>query len=521
MILRHRLTQKTRNFFQYWANYAFACDLRSIALARVLAALITLLDIYLRFLVRDTIYGETGWMPCSASRRMLKSRNWHSLAITPHIWFCELPLVNEILMLINFVAAFCMLIGYRTRTSTIVTYILLTSNNHRNYLVNNGGETVFRNILFFLMFLPTDAFFAVDNLKEKNSPWWWDVRGTSTFGQEPSSEDIEEGGKKKSYRNDIFESIRVFSPATFGIVHQFLVMYWFAACHKTGEPWHNGTALWRILWLELYTGAGFNIIMRSSIWICEFFTYLTMLTERGLPILMMIPIKNDKLRALLRGFNVFTVFTLHFMFWVALPRIGLFGFHPTTGVMVLLPSLVWDFLASRVPESFKNQMKKRFSYANYNKKKRTRKVKKDRANSFLHRKKIKPLANIFVKAFIIYYIIGVFSWNMKDMDAPYSSLGYPKSFRTIGKLTGVAQKWSLFAPGPPSVDSWYVMKAVTVNGTELDLYNPRQNYQLTWEKPQPSSSMFDLICIIFVGSIDNFDCFIAIAMLIFVLSMKL
>src|SRR5690606_20393988 len=50
------------------------------------------------------------------------------------------------------VASFGVMIGYKTRVATIVTFILLVSLQNRNYTILNSGDTLLRCMLFLMMF---------------------------------------------------------------------------------------------------------------------------------------------------------------------------------------------------------------------------------------------------------------------------------------------------------------------------------------------------------------------------------
>lgn len=59
------------------------------------------------------------------------------------------------------------MIGFKTRLSTIVTFILLVSLQNRNYAILNSGDTLMRCMLFLMMFAPTHVKYSVDALVRK------------------------------------------------------------------------------------------------------------------------------------------------------------------------------------------------------------------------------------------------------------------------------------------------------------------------------------------------------------------
>jgi hypothetical protein len=55
-------------------------------------------------------------------------------------------------------------IGFMTRTSAVIVYVLLSSIQNRNIYILNSGDTLLRVTGFFLMFAPAGAAFSVDRL---------------------------------------------------------------------------------------------------------------------------------------------------------------------------------------------------------------------------------------------------------------------------------------------------------------------------------------------------------------------
>lgn len=54
------------------------------------------------------------------------------------------------------------MIGYKTRISTVVNFILLVSLQNRNYAILNSGDTLLRCMLFLMMFAPAHVKYSVD-----------------------------------------------------------------------------------------------------------------------------------------------------------------------------------------------------------------------------------------------------------------------------------------------------------------------------------------------------------------------
>lgn len=71
------------------------------------------------------------------------------------------------------------------------------------------------------------------------------------------------------------------------------------------------------------------------------------------------------------------------------------------------------------------------------------------------------------------------------------SLGFwqsmPEVFRTLAHLTGLEQKWTLFAPHPPRMTGWLIMPAHLKDGTEVDILTEETP---TYEQPPLSEDKF-------------------------------
>ena len=57
------------------------------------------------------------------------------------------------LMCVHAVAAFCMTIGFKTTVSSAASWVLLLSLHNRNIVVEDGGDMLLMNCMFFGTFL--------------------------------------------------------------------------------------------------------------------------------------------------------------------------------------------------------------------------------------------------------------------------------------------------------------------------------------------------------------------------------
>lgn len=60
------------------------------------------------------------------------------------------------------ISSFLIMVGFRTRTSAVICFLLLVSLQNRNYAILNSGDTLMRCMLFLMMFAPSHVKYSVD-----------------------------------------------------------------------------------------------------------------------------------------------------------------------------------------------------------------------------------------------------------------------------------------------------------------------------------------------------------------------
>jgi hypothetical protein len=74
-----------------------------------------------------------------------------------------------IILMTYIAASFSVMIGYKTKIATVVSFILLVSLQNRNYVILNSGDTILRCMLFVLIFAPSNVKYSVDAWLAKKS----------------------------------------------------------------------------------------------------------------------------------------------------------------------------------------------------------------------------------------------------------------------------------------------------------------------------------------------------------------
>jgi len=287
----------------------FALDLRSLAAFRIALALFVLYDLVNRSLDLTAHYTDDGVIP----RATLLANLWNPHVLSVHM-FTGTALGVALLFFLHGLAAFGLLVGYRTRLMTFVTWFLLCSLHARNPLVLNGGDDLLRVIFLFAILLPLGARYSLDAALNVSNE---DSSASELYG----------------------------SPSTAAYYIQFICLYFFAALLKSGPEWRtDGTAIYYALSIDQFALPlgkfllGFPALMKTLTFVVWWIEFLG-------TFVMLIPLPWAKIVGIL----VFLSLQIGFGLTLAL------GHFPWVNMIVLLPflpSLVWRSGRKRGVEVF-------------------------------------------------------------------------------------------------------------------------------------------------------------------------
>lgn len=283
-------------WYRATAERLFAIDPRSGAAFRIGIALILLCDLINRAMSLRAHYTDEGIAP----RAYLIDTIGERLAWSLHM-FDGGAGAQTLLFVIAALAAVGLLVGYRTRTMAVVSWVLLASLQARNPWVTNAGDGLLRVMLFWAMFVPLGRRWSIDALR----------------------------------RPDLTER-PLLSVATAAIMIQLCIMYVLTAVSKWNPVWHDGEAMDRVVHYVMYLkGTGY--------WLREYPNLLYALSvatpwlELILPLLIWIPLGTRWLRVLvigaMVGFHMGIEFTL---------TTGLFQYVAVVSWLLFIPAIVWD-----------------------------------------------------------------------------------------------------------------------------------------------------------------------------------
>ena len=216
-----------------WAyDSPFVLDARAVGVFRIVIAATLLVDQVAGLGDWHAFRSGAGLVPLS------DSRDWHSPWHWSLYWLSDGPVLPVVLELVRLVATVTLAIGIRSRLSSFVLFLVLSSLATRNPLVLYGGDRVLIVMAFFGAFLPLGARWSVERL-------WV-------------------GGERET---------KVCSAGTAAYVAQVLLVWWMSGLHKTGtEWWPDGTAVSMALHLEAFA-TDFARLWRGYDWLTRPLTY--------------------------------------------------------------------------------------------------------------------------------------------------------------------------------------------------------------------------------------------------------
>ncbi len=427
----------------------FSIDYRSLALFRIALALLILFDLGIRSQALVAHYTDIGVLSREAFVQYYGSLSWWSLhLLSGSSWF------QIALFCISAIFAIFLLVGWRTRITMIVSWLLLISLQTRNPLVLQGGDIFFRMLAFWAMFLPLGARWSIDALHRQHN---------ALHRQHTNQEKM------------INKS--VFSFGSAGLLLQVAFVYIFTVLLKSGREWFpDGSAVYFALSVDQFaTHIGKWLLMQESwlMWI----TYGVYFFEFFGAFLLFVPVWSGHIRTLF----AFAFVILQLGMGLSL-RLGPFPWISSAAMIVFLPAWFWDkfFLGKKI-----NNFINKFGKIIY-RKSSVRKIKyrsyqnKDKFKKTKIRKSFYTLINIIAVFFIIY----IFLWNVQTLGYD----GVPDNFEWVAFVTRTDQMWNMFSPYPLKDDGWYVIPATLVNGSLIDL--AREGLPLNWEKPLHVAALY-------------------------------
>ena len=405
-------------------------DTRSLALFRVSLALLVLVDLALRSRELVAFYTDAGVLPTWAAVQWLGAQS----RFVVHTW-SGATWYQALLFALTAVAALAMLVGYRTRWATAVTWFLVASLQARNPTLANGGDNLLRIMLFWAILVPLGARWSVDRARS--------ARPAPT---------------------------RALSVATFAIQLQLCLMYWFTAALKWHPTWFETFTATEIALSVDHLTTSLGRLLLDFPDLLRALTAFTVGLEIVGPILVWSPVATGPVRFLV----VLTFVLFHLAGLAPTLYLGLFPWICAAAWLVFLPSWMWDRLERDRAAGFARVG----GWC-------------ERLAGWLPGGRAGPgaaldpptgggrLGRRIESAVAAVLLVFVVVWNLATLERSSDTLLTP-TLRAAVRVTGLGQRWAMFAPHPPLDDGWYVMPGRTEKGREVDVW---RGGPVSWAKP--------------------------------------
>ncbi len=270
---------------------------------RIGIGIVLLSDLIIRATALTAHYTQDGILPVS----LLQEFDYKPLRWSFH-YLNDSFAYQAVLFFLNGIVALLLIVGYRTRLFTFLSWIFLISLQNRNPFIQQSGDDLLRLILLWALFMPWGNFYS------------WDSKKTTS--------------SVKNY----------FSLASLGYLLLIVSVYIFSAIQKTSPEWRTeGTALYYTLSLDqLKIGLGDWLYQHPSL--MKALTFLVFYYfEILVPLLLLIPFKNQMFRAVC----VFSLILLHIGISLNV-YVGLFFMIGITSSLGLLPSSVMNWFDKKI-----------------------------------------------------------------------------------------------------------------------------------------------------------------------------
>ena len=453
----------------------FGADLRSLAVFRIVLALLVLADLANRASDMTAHYSDQGILPRAAVVG-------DASVLSPYAF--SLNLMNglsgfqALLFCVAALATLAMLFGYRTRLAVFVVWGLLLSIQYRNPLVLASGDVLLRLLLFWSLFLPLGAVWSVDRARR---------------------------AEPRNLSRSL--SMKFLSFGTAALFLQIAVMYWVTAILKTGDEWRDGTALYYTLSQEQVANQ-FGAFLLNFPTLLVVASFATLALEAFGPFLLFSPFFTGPLRTA----AVAMFMSLHLGIWLAID-IGIFPWISALCMVCFLPTWFWNealpklrdalpgpaFAARRLRslgrattrlfQGYPSALLARSATAGFSDRASeagyqaggSRSPESSSAGGIRTNRLRSSLVVNLIGAFFLFYVL---LWNAGTVS---SSLSMPATGYTVGYFLGLDQYWTMYAPSPPREDGWWVIPGTLRGGEEVDLMSVvRNDYgmrEVSFEKP--------------------------------------
>ena len=296
-----------------WLDVLFGIDARSLACFRIGLGVLLLWDLYGRAKTLRVHYTGEGAFP----RELAADLRPDSLLFHAFLWSDRFE-VQAALFVLFALVALGFALGWHTRLTSVLAFVLLASLVRRNPYVCHTGDVLLKALSFWAMFLPLGAHFSLDRLRGRTHP--------------PAG-------------------ARALSLATAGVLLQVAIFYLMAGYLKTRyEVWQRGEAVWIFTHVLEYTRP-FGAWLGQFPALCRLLTFATLVLECLAPFLLFFPFGTSWIRPLL----CFTLAGFHLTLQSVI-HIGIFQMLCIVMLTLGLSREFWDALPRFIPSRLRHAL---------------------------------------------------------------------------------------------------------------------------------------------------------------------
>jgi predicted DCC family thiol-disulfide oxidoreductase YuxK len=295
-------------------KFYFTIDQRSLGLFRILLGSVLIFDWLSRWPHLEAFYTSFGFLPIEAPLPRAGGGAHFSLLDG----FTSLPMV-QLFFCLGLCCYILFLLGYRTKPSSVLTFLFFASVSNRNIVIRHGGDVVLVTLLLWSLFLPLGQRFSIDAVIAAVR------RGVDL---RPTSMNCPLAKEMTLCRPSL---------AAFVITCQIALIYGLTAFDKHGQEWINGTALYYTLHIDQFVTPLGAWVATLPLDLLRVLTWGTLALEVAAAPLILLPIAQP----LLRRVAMIGLTALHAGTWLTM-ELGSFPFVMISSYALLLQPADWE-----------------------------------------------------------------------------------------------------------------------------------------------------------------------------------
>lgn len=397
-------------------------DVRALAALRISLGVLLLVDLLLRSRNLVAFYTDAGTLPRSLLAARYPTFAEVSLhALSGDAWF------QGMLFVVAGVVAVALLFGYRTKTTLLLSWLLLVSLHARNPYVLNAGDSLLRRLLFWGLFLPLGGRWSVDTLRREGV--------------------------------DRVSNARVATVASSALLVQVVLVYATNALIKLqGDVWLNGTAILQAFSLEQMT-VFMGDVLANYPTLLRAFGELWLVMVLASPLLVLLVGRaRGAFASLFVGMHLGMLTTM---------KLGIFPLVSVAALLPFLHSAAWETVESRLVAPLRRRSRVARAVRRVDSLLPT-------LGSLTGAARRSTLTDRVVPAVVTLLLVLVLVWNA-------ASVGFVDTPEAVESNVDPGQlRWNMFAPAPMNVDGWFVVPGRLESGERVDAF---RRSSVDWDKP--------------------------------------